>query len=390
MMACLFLMILPAEPLRWPGFHGLVSGAASTLSTTLATPRRIGRQKRYQKATSEQEGHSFEATSVHVHDHEEGYDENNRHLYIDEETESKNGEIEMETIVFDHDRSHTSYNPGSPHNTVSGVSLADRSGSAALKDEMDEVTLEDDKPSLDSASGSNEGSLDDLEQNSKTASLFTELGSTSVEKVMPSLLISPPRSSSSSPPRSRAGDHHTRHKKSYEAVLPWTAVQHLNWDVIFLLGGGFALSDGFEASGLSVWISNLIMRNGPDQLPGFITIASILSCMVTNVLSNVAAANVLLPSLACVGPHYGRSPLLVLMPVTLSISLALLFPMGTPPNAIVMTNKRVTTTLLLKFGILCTLCFLTTIILYCTYLMPAVTTSLNHVSTNVAEVCQDP
>lgn len=39
---------------------------------------------------------------------------------------------------------------------------------------------------------------------------------------------------------------HGRTTDGYKPILPWTAVQTLNWDIIFLLGGGFALSEGFQ------------------------------------------------------------------------------------------------------------------------------------------------
>lgn len=179
---------------------------------------------------------------------------------------------------------------------------------------------------------------------------------------------------------------HTTKKETYEAILPWAAVQTLNWDVIFLLGGGFALSQGFEASGLSTWISQWMVHYGPKSLPGFIAVASLLSCLITNVMSNVAAANVILPSLVCLGPHYGYSPLSILMPVTFSISLAFLFPMGTPPNAIVMSNQRVNSKQLLTVGLLMSILSLTTVILYCIYVLPIIG-NLHHISTTVKQTC---
>jgi sodium-dependent dicarboxylate transporter 2/3/5 len=104
-------------------------------------------------------------------------------------------------------------------------------------------------------------------------------------------------------------------------------------------------------------------------------------------MSNVAAANVLLPSLACIGSRYNVSPFIVLIPVALSISLAFLFPIGTPPNAIIMTNKRVTISMLFKVGSLCTVVFLTTILLYCHYLMPLMLGELSTIPESVRASC---
>jgi hypothetical protein len=49
-----------------------------------------------------------------------------------------------------------------------------------------------------------------------------------------------------SSPDPKPQSHHSNNK--YSPILPWSAMQTLNWDVIFLLGGGFALSAGFEVS----------------------------------------------------------------------------------------------------------------------------------------------
>ena len=38
-----------------------------------------------------------------------------------------------------------------------------------------------------------------------------------------------------------------------DTVLRWDLVQAMNWDVVFLLGGGFALSDAFEVLNIIVF-----------------------------------------------------------------------------------------------------------------------------------------
>lgn len=182
---------------------------------------------------------------------------------------------------------------------------------------------------------------------------------------------------------------HGKHKSDviYTPILSWRAIEQLNWDIIFLLGGGFALSHGFQASGLTASIAQLITTTGPQNLTSLIIISSILSCLCTNVMSNVAAANVLLPSLACVGPRYGQSPLIMLVPVALSISLAFLFPIGTPPNAIILTNKRVTIMVLFQVGLICTVVFMSLILLYCLFIMPYLFPSIRSVSPAIQGHC---
>ncbi len=129
-----------------------------------------------------------------------------------------------------------------------------------------------------------------------------------------------------------------------------------------------------------------MIDNGPQEITGFSILASIIACVCTNVMSNVAAANVLIASLACVGPIYGEAPLAVLTPVALSISLAFLFPIGTPPNAIALANKRVTIKTMFRVGCLATLLFLTSTLTYCIYLLPFLT-DLHHVPQSILQTC---
>jgi sodium-dependent dicarboxylate transporter 2/3/5 len=107
-----------------------------------------------------------------------------------------------------------------------------------------------------------------------------------------------------------------------------------------------------------------------SRLEALMVVTSVAACALTNLMSNVATANILLPALACVGPLKGEMPLCVLTPVAFSISLALITPIGTPPNAIVLANGRVTVTHLLKVGSVCSGIFLITVLLYSIFVVP--------------------
>jgi hypothetical protein len=155
-----------------------------------------------------------------------------------------------------------------------------------------------------------------------------------------------------------------------EKLLPWTAVHDVSWDIIFLLGGGFALSRGFQDSGLSGWLTAIVVSEGAYTLSTLIIIACITSVIATNVMSNVAVANIMLPTLVCVGPSFQKDPLVVLAPVTLAISLALLFPIGTPPNAIALTNGNVSFRQMFFLGAFLTVIYLVMLIAYVHYLLP--------------------
>lgn len=92
--------------------------------------------------------------------------------------------------------------------------------------------------------------------------------------------------------------------------------------------------------------------------------ACLLACLLTNIMSNVAVANILLPALCYLGPKFDHNPLDVVAPVTLCISLALLFPIGTPPNAIALTNGNIKLHQMFFVGSILTCLYIILILVY--------------------------
>ncbi|XP_041053376.1 solute carrier family 13 member 5-like isoform X3 [Carcharodon carcharias] len=125
-------------------------------------------------------------------------------------------------------------------------------------------------------------------------------------------------------------------KKQVKKLLDWNTVQHkLPWNVVLLLGGGFALAKGCEVSGLSQWLGNQLL---PLQKIPHWAIAVILCVVIavfTECTSNVATATLFLPILASMATMIRMNPLYVMIPTTLSTSFAFMLPVATPPNAIV-------------------------------------------------------
>jgi sodium-dependent dicarboxylate transporter 2/3/5 len=133
-------------------------------------------------------------------------------------------------------------------------------------------------------------------------------------------------------------------------------------------------------------LTSIIVARKSVSLSMLAVICSILGCAFTNVMSNVATANILLPSIACVGPTRGQHPLVMMMPVALSISLALLLPIGTPPNAIVLSNGNITLKQMATTGALCTIVFMVVNMCYCLFLVPLIFGEA-HLQESILEAC---
>uniref|UniRef100_A0A673GU32 Solute carrier family 13 member 5-like n=1 Tax=Sinocyclocheilus rhinocerous TaxID=307959 RepID=A0A673GU32_9TELE len=122
----------------------------------------------------------------------------------------------------------------------------------------------------------------------------------------------------------------------HPALLSWKVAQKkLPWNIVLLLGGGFALAKGSEESGLSRWLGNQLTPLHSIPPWAIVIILCLLIAIFTECTSNVATATLFLPVLASMSQSVGINPLYIMVPCTLSASFAFMLPVATPPNAIV-------------------------------------------------------
>eukprot|EP00897_Mesotaenium_endlicherianum_P004245 jgi/Mesen1/3849/ME000207S02863 len=119
-----------------------------------------------------------------------------------------------------------------------------------------------------------------------------------------------------------------------ESILNWDMCRNLPWDIILLLGGGFAMSEGVAQSGLAQFVGAHMhaLRGLPTLL--LVPAVALVVVVTTEFSSNTATATVFLPLLAQVALSIERHPLLLMLPATLACSFAFMLPIATPPNAI--------------------------------------------------------
>ena len=134
-------------------------------------------------------------------------------------------------------------------------------------------------------------------------------------------------------------------------ILDWKTANKLPWHIIILFGGGFALAKGFVNSGLSLWIGELI-ENSVFENP-FFNILLITSVMIflTEVTSNTATTQILLPILAGLAISTKTNPLIYMVPATIAASMAFMLPVATPPNAIVFGSGRIKISEMARMGL---------------------------------------
>ena len=135
-------------------------------------------------------------------------------------------------------------------------------------------------------------------------------------------------------------------------LLGWDEVRHgVPWGVLLLFGGGFAVADGVQATGVDDWLAGCL--HGLALLPVPLVVLSIclITTFATEFTSNTATATLLMPVMASLARVLGVHPYLLMVPATLSASCAFMLPVATPPNAIVIGSGRVTVQQLFREGI---------------------------------------
>ncbi|KAJ4920246.1 hypothetical protein JOQ06_023047 [Pogonophryne albipinna] len=136
------------------------------------------------------------------------------------------------------------------------------------------------------------------------------------------------------------------------ALLTWQVTQKkMPWNIVLLLGGGFALAKGSEESGLSLWLGDQMTPLQSIPPAAISVILCLLVATFTECTSNVATATLFLPILASMCQSISLNPLYVMIPCTLSASFAFMLPVATPPNAIVFSSGLLKVSDMAKAGI---------------------------------------
>lgn len=137
-----------------------------------------------------------------------------------------------------------------------------------------------------------------------------------------------------------------------ERVMNWETAKKIPWGIVLLFGGGFALAQGFVESGLSVWFGKQLAGLS-EVKPIILTLADVtMISFLTELTSNVATTEMILPILAGLAMTIEVNPLLLMIPATLAASLAFMLPVATPPNAIIFGTNRIKVKDMVRTGIL--------------------------------------
>ncbi|KJH40839.1 transporter, DASS family [Dictyocaulus viviparus] len=152
--------------------------------------------------------------------------------------------------------------------------------------------------------------------------------------------------------------------KRSPALIDWPVTQsHVPWNVVLLLGGGFALAAGVKDSGLSAMIGRSLSTFNDFPLWVSQLFTMTITLIITNFCSNVSTATIFVPLVATMATEIEVHPFNLMLPVTIMASFTFILPAGTAPNAIVFGSGMVTVSDMAGSGaVLSILCLIITLL----------------------------
>ena len=136
-------------------------------------------------------------------------------------------------------------------------------------------------------------------------------------------------------------------------AIGWPEIERrIHWGVLLLFGGGLALSAVMAASGASAFLA-AALTSALHGAPTVMLLLAVVTFVVflTELVSNTAAAALLVPIFLGVAAALGLPPPLFAAAIAVSASCAFMLPVATPPNAIVYATDEVPQATMMRCGL---------------------------------------
>lgn len=139
--------------------------------------------------------------------------------------------------------------------------------------------------------------------------------------------------------------------KTWKTSLAWEDTKEIPWGILILFGGGLSLAAGLESTGIVRATGEWLTGNREMSSFTLILILSLTALFATELMSNVALVNIFIPVVFGIADAGELNPVMLGIPVALTASCAFMFPISTPPNAVVFSSGKVTMGQMIKAGI---------------------------------------
>ena len=134
-------------------------------------------------------------------------------------------------------------------------------------------------------------------------------------------------------------------------LMSYKVYKEIPWGIILLFGGGFAIAGGFKMSGLDEVVKQIFEMMPVISPLLIVAIICLAVTFLTELTSNTAITNLILPILASATVVLEMDPRLMMIPATLSASCAFMMPIASPTQAIAYGSGYVTIPEMMRTGV---------------------------------------
>ncbi len=155
-------------------------------------------------------------------------------------------------------------------------------------------------------------------------------------------------------------------------VLDWRTAEKLPWGILILFGGGLALAKGISDTGLDAALGSLFVGlQGVHPLVITLLVVALI-IFLTELTSNTAITNAILPVLISAAAALEMNPLMLMIPASLAASCAFMLPVATPPNAVAFASGHISISKMARAGFAMNLLAIGVVVLASALLVPLV------------------
>jgi sodium-dependent dicarboxylate transporter 2/3/5 len=134
-------------------------------------------------------------------------------------------------------------------------------------------------------------------------------------------------------------------------AISWREATQIDWGVVLLYGGGFALGVLSVQTGLAEamgrGLTGLLPAHGSF---GLLVASVVLAAVLSETTSNTASANMVVPVVIAIARASGLDPLEAALGATFGASLGFMLPVSTPCNAIVYGSGLIPLGRMIRWG----------------------------------------
>ncbi len=156
-------------------------------------------------------------------------------------------------------------------------------------------------------------------------------------------------------------------------AINWHQAKEIDWGVVLLYGGGFALGILSTDTGLAKAVGESLTTWIPlDDGLVLLAASTLVATLVSEVTSNTASANIVVPVVITVAKQLNVDPFEPALGATMGASLGFMLPVSTPCNAIVYGSGYIPLGRMIRYGVLLDIAGAVVVVVLVRTLLPVV------------------